>query len=196
MLELEMILNCPKHVTSQCPILFKILLCYWCCCWVCLQSVDGIVGRVALCDLSRPISCWRPPCWPGLSVCDADWLAYLSICTRLAWVCLCTRALNAREKVDSHASSQLALHVIISLPQHDALWSPELFWNSWSRTSLVEILYLTNTHQELCGLSSGLLYVDKFKTWRSHSLRKTIWIILHHCELKTVHGALWWVSST
>lgn len=130
MLELEMTLNCPKHVTSQCPILFlfKILLCYWCCCWVCLQSVDKIVGRVALCDLSCPISCWQPACWPGLSVCDADWLAYLSICTHLVWVCLCTRALNAREKVGSQASSQLALHVIISLLQHNARWSPELFW--------------------------------------------------------------------
>lgn len=112
------------------------------------------------------------------------WLTHLSLCTRLAWVCLCTRVLNAWEKVSFHASSQLDPHVIISLPQHSALWSPKLFWNSWSRTSLAEILYLTNTHQELRPLSSGLLYVDEFKTWRSHSLRKTIWIILYHRELE------------
>lgn len=175
MLELEMTLNCPKHVISQCQILFKILLCYWCCCWVCLQSVDGIVGRVALCDLSSQISCWRPACWPGLSVCDADWLTDFSICT--FWLGF------AYAPEHWMLERRWVLMPQVSLPQHNEWRSSKLFWNIWSRPSLVEILYLTNTHQELCGLSSGLLYVNKFKTWWSHSSRKTIWIILHHREL-------------
>lgn len=106
-------------MASQCPDYSQFFCGYWCLCWVCLQSVDEIVDMVALCNLSGQISCWWTIC--GLhSQYDAEWLTCLLIYTHLVWVCLYIRVLSAQEKVSSHASSQLASH-LISLTCHSTV---------------------------------------------------------------------------
>lgn len=111
MLELEMTLKCPKCVTSHYLVLFKILLCCWCYCWVSfglwMELWAGWVARFLVDGL--PVG--------QDSQYDADWLTHLSPCTRLAWVCLCTRVLTAREKV----SSQVSLTHMLSLACHSTV---------------------------------------------------------------------------